>query len=351
MAIYEFGYVYRGSAFDPNRSNLELGIYEIEDTATPLDIAIEDDDNILQDNNNNNGQSRDDSQQVLAEAFDGKPIGTGVYSRVTYEVEVTTPNGDVITGEANQIVVGGTRYTAFQFAVEPGSTVNFLSYDIVGDTPFDDFVCFAAGTMIETDTGARPVETLAKGDRVMTLEHGPQAIKWTGQRHFSAEDLATNPDLTPIRIRAGALGPNLPARDLLVSPQHRILLRSKIVARMFDGEDVLIPAKKLLDYPGIEIADDVAEITYVHFLCDQHEVVTAEGALAETLYLGPQALDMLGQDAVHEILTIFPDLTHHLLQEPRAERPPLCKPVARGKRQAQLVKRHLKNPQQPLLSL
>lgn len=71
-------------------------------------------------------------------------------------------------------------------------------------------------------------------------------------------------------------------RDLLVSPQHRILVRSKVAQRMFGKQEVLAAAKHLLTLDGIEIADDVQETTYYHILFDRNEIVYADGAEAET---------------------------------------------------------------------
>jgi hypothetical protein len=42
--------------------------------------------------------------------------------------------------------------------------------------------CFTAGTLIDTPTGAKPVETLRTGDLVHTLHHGPQSIRWIGKK-------------------------------------------------------------------------------------------------------------------------------------------------------------------------
>src|SRR5690606_41194845 len=70
-------------------------------------------------------------------------------------------------------------------------------------------------------------------------------------------DLAMNPKLCPVRITAGALGNGMPEQDLMVSPQHRVLIRSKIALRMFNITEVLIPAIKLCDMDGIEQVTDV----------------------------------------------------------------------------------------------
>ena len=85
-----------------------------------------------------------------------------------------------------------------------------------------------------------------------------------------------------------------------------------------DGDNIgdEVAAKDLIGVPGIEIAIDLTEITYWHFICDQHQVVFAEGAASESLYTGPEALKMLGAEARAEIYQIFPEL--------RDAPPPLC---------------------------
>jgi hypothetical protein len=198
-------------------------------------------------------------------------------------------------------------------------------------------VCFAAGTLIETETGRRPVEDLVQGDVVMTADHGAQPLQWIGATDVTAAQLAANPKLLPVRIRAGALGPNTPDRDLLVSRQHRILVRSRIAERMFGAAEVLVPAINLIDVPGIEVATDVTSVRYVHSLCAQHEILFANGTEAESLYLGPEARRMLPEAAIEEIATLFPEVFE------MAWEPLRCRPFVTGRRAARLTERHRRN--------
>ena len=98
------------------------------------------------------------------------------------------------------------------------TSVENANFGGIGDiTALEDFVCFTRGTLIKTDQGERPIEELAAGDMVLTMDHGYQPIRWIG----SSKRAATG-DLAPILIRKGALGND---RDLRVSPQHRMLLQ------------------------------------------------------------------------------------------------------------------------------
>lgn len=170
------------------------------------------------------------------------------------------------------------------------------------------FVCFASGTLIETGRGPVAVEDLRVGDLVVTRDSGLQPIRWIGRRRLGVTALKRAPHLRPVRIRAGALGADLPRSDLLVSPQHRILVRSPIAQRMFCATEVLVPAKQLCEIDGFDIAADVAEVEYHHFMFDRHEVVFANGAEAESLYAGAEALKAVGPAARAEVLSIFPEL-------------------------------------------
>ena len=169
-------------------------------------------------------------------------------------------------------------------------------------------MCFAAGTLIETADGPRAVEELKIGDLVETRDNGLQPIRWAGMRHLSAADLEANPKLRPIRIRKGALGSGLPAADLVVSPQHRVLVRSRIAQRMFGADEVLVAARQLCQIDGIDIAGDAEGVSYHHIMFDRHEVVISNGAETESLFTGPEALRAVGPAAREEIFTLFPEL-------------------------------------------
>jgi len=200
-------------------------------------------------------------------------------------------------------------------------------------------VCFASGTLIACEDGPIEVQRLRVGSQVITVDHGPQQVRWVGCRRITAADMAANSALRPVRIRASALGCGLPERDLFVSQQHRILVRSKIAGRMIGSHEVLIPAKQLIGVEGIDYADDLCEVVYVHFLCSQHEVVFAEGAQTETLFPGPQALKTLNAGALKEILAIFPDLataSYDVLESP-------ARPLVKGHLARKIAARHKAN--------
>lgn len=204
---------------------------------------------------------------------------------------------------------------------------------VYADAEQDVFItCFAAGTLIATKQGVVDITRLSVGDKVCTMDHGYQPIRWIGGRRVRAVG-----EFAPIRINVGALGQGLPTRALLVSPQHRILVRSKIAQRVFGMSEVLLSAKKMLGMPGISVANDFKHVTYWHFLFDQHEIVFSEGAATESFYTGPEAMKGLDQDVRNEIHALFPELAH------KQGLPNPAKPIARGKQLNQLIARHQKN--------
>jgi hypothetical protein len=204
-------------------------------------------------------------------------------------------------------------------------------------------VCFCGGTLIETNHGLRPVETLRSGALVRRADGSFAELRRVFHTALGVEALSKNPKLRPVRIMAGTLGNNLPQRDLLVSRQHRMLVTSKIAERMFGHKDVLVPAIKLTALPGIFEDVPVRAVDYYHLLFDAHEVIFAEGAPTESLFTGPEALKAVSADARSEILTLFPELAF-ADATPRPARFIPC-----GRLQKQLIYRHAKN-QKPVLA-
>lgn len=205
--------------------------------------------------------------------------------------------------------------------------------------------CFTPGTLIRTRLGEVAIETLQAGDWILTMDSGYQPIRWIGKRCLDAIDLAANPKLRPVRIRAGALGHGLPETDLTVSRQHRVLVSSVIAERMFGAREILIPAIKLVDLDGIDIVEDAQAVEYWHMLFDCHQVVWSNGAPTESLFAGPEALKSVSPEGRAEIIALFPEITRPEFHAVSARLIP-----HRGRLMKQLVARHSKNDK-PLLSL
>lgn len=167
--------------------------------------------------------------------------------------------------------------------------------------------CFTPGTRIATPAGEKPVEDLRPGDKVITRDHGVQTLRWVGARRLSRTELALAPDLRAVRIRAGALGHGLPERDMLVSPNHRMLVMSERTRLFFDEAEVLVAAKHLADGDGIAQVETEG-VTYIHVMFDHHEVILADGAWSESFQPGDWSLRGLDREQRAELLELFPEL-------------------------------------------
>jgi hypothetical protein len=180
-----------------------------------------------------------------------------------------------------------------------------------------DVACFAAGTRILTPRGAVPIEQLQIGDTLVTRFHGTQPIGWIGFRHYNGRFIRNNHNVLPVRIRAGALGKNIPSRDLLVSPGHAIYLAG-----------ALIPAARLVNGATIIQLTSVSEIAYYHLELPLHDVIFAEDCPAES-YLEDNCRQQFHNAA--EYFRLYPD--------PPAPAKPCLKRLEHGFRLQKLQRR------------
>lgn len=296
-------------------------------------------------------------------SFDS-PSTTGVVTNLTVQttfradVLLTLPDGTTTTQVATivQMSNGDMFLRPNANFVSAWNGIDALqSVQILTATPFPDntvlnatisfnpsifdiqIPCFTGDTLIETEHGLVRALDLTVGTMVRTADHGMQRIRWIGRQTLSLAALSQNETLRPILIAPGALGAGLPRRPLMVSPQHRMLIRSRIAERMFETTEVLVSAVHLVGLPGISIAP-AQDVTYVHLMFDHHEVIFAEGAPSESLYPGPMALRSIGVRASEEIFALFPDLMQ--LDSFRL-RP--ARPFVKGRQGRTMAERHLKN--------
>ena len=289
----------------PNVNTIRIGIADASDSSWDSNVLI-----------------AGDSVQAELVAFDDDfTIGTEFTKTFDVLGNDLGPNGGVMVTHinGNPVAIGDTVILPTGQTIKVNDDYTFditsttdtdemvFTYAVVDsagitDTAFvtlDTIPCFVSGTLILTPEGERRIEDLAPGDLVMTHDNGPQPLRWIGNRTMPSEGA-----LAPIRIEAGALGDH---RQLLVSPQHRVLIRDTLSELLCGDSEVLVSAKHLVNDRTIRPAEG-GFVTYVHLLFDAHQVVFSEGLATESFLPGPQTNDCFEQEVLDEICAIFPEL-------------------------------------------
>ncbi|WP_299891259.1 Hint domain-containing protein [uncultured Ruegeria sp.] len=160
--------------------------------------------------------------------------------------------------------------------------------------------CFTDGTPIRTPKGDVLVEDLVCGDLVETLDHGPKPIRWIGKRTVSGRGKHA-----PICFLPGSIGNN---RRIRLSPQHRVLLSGWKCELWLQEPELLSAAKHLCNGDRI-FREPCDQVTYTHFMFDQHEIIFSDGALLESFFAGDY-ITQEEQAGYEELTEIFPELLH-----------------------------------------
>lgn len=217
----------------------------------------------------------------------------------------------------------GWARTDIAYSSAEAGTVTFYSASgtVLGTMSFVEIEqvipCFTAGTLIDTPTGPRPVESLRPGDLVLTLDDGPQPLRWVGKRRLGLADLLADSSLQPVEIASGSLEPGVPERAIRVSPQHRVLFGGADCQLYFGTEEVLVPAIQMVGQRGI--VQRLLPVTYVHLMFDRHQIVRTHGMWSESFQPGERTLDGMPDPQRDELLRLFPELSD-----------PSAYPAARG---------------------
>ena len=212
---------------------------------------------------------------------------------------VTLTSGQTVTLNADGTLTvlsdGDVETAYFTYTINNG-----VGQEDTGIVQINQLPCFVAGTLIDTPTGPVPVQDLRPGDLVLTLDNGAQPLRWIGAREIEARD-----NFAPIRICAGSYGAEA---DVLLSPQHRVLIRDVWAELLFGESEVLVKAKDLVNDKTVRREESETPVTYVHLLFDQHNIVTSSGLLSESYLPGPMMRHTFPNEACAEIITLFPEL-------------------------------------------
>lgn len=216
------------------------------------------------------------------------------------------------SGTDSLVLPFGSTFTPFS----PGATGGNVSLPGGGSFVYLDIdditiACFTDGTPIRTPNGDVPVETIAVGDLVETLDRGAQPVRWVGQRRVCGRGKHA-----PVCFLPQSIGNS---HRIRLSPQHRVLVSGWACELWFHEEEILCPAKHLCDGDKV-FSDPCDEVTYVHLMFDQHEIVFSGGALLESFFPGDYT-DQTCHACRDELFALFPGLENGPRETRLAARP------------------------------
>ncbi|MGL4238080.1 choice-of-anchor L domain-containing protein [Tabrizicola sp.] len=225
--------------------------------------------------------------------INGVPVKAGDHVILPSGLEIVVNSDGTITAVSDlDEALGGTSFS-YEVKNQAGITdVGFVQGEIVP--------CFVAGCRIETSRGPVPVEDIAVGDLVLTLDHGFQPVRWHGVRQVPSQGT-----MAAVRIPAGVFGDH---GALAVSPQHRLHF-SGWRAELYCGEaEVLVKAIHLVRAGCLHQDRSGAPVTYHHLMFDRHQIIRAEGLWSESYYPGPATLHGHDPEQQDELFALFPQL-------------------------------------------
>ena len=215
------------------------------------------------------------------------------------DADTTFESGDTYTSPTNGLlnyvgtmVIDGVTWPVFSYDAFPDFVSVFMTQAPVS-VPANPAVnsgdtyavpCFAKDTMIATSAGEVAVQDLQIGDCLITADGAETRVKWVGHRTIMPMfGLAKRNE--PVKIAAGALGENVPTRDLVVTADHGMILNDLIInaSALVNGTSIRFVAPAELD----------THFTVYHIETANHDAILANGAASETFvdYVTRQSFD------------------------------------------------------------
>jgi hypothetical protein len=204
------------------------------------------------------------------------------------------PSGDMI--EILVITLRGTEGETVLRLLPLAKLAPNTEYELVGTETdsapqrFSDIasVSFLAGTQVTMANGQQvAVEDLRVGDKLLTRDHGPQPIRWIAHQTRRATGAAA-----PVRITAGTLNT---ARDLRLSPQHRLFIWQRRDTVGAGRAELLIKAERLVNGTTV-LREEGGHVDSYQLVFDGHEIIYAEGIAVESLLVTGQTRALLPED-------------------------------------------------------
>ncbi len=165
------------------------------------------------------------------------------------------------------------------------------------------------GTEIRTPCGPRKIEHVRRGDLIVTRHYGLQPVAMVWKRELTQNDIRANPASAPIRLKARAIGPMMPQRDLGLAPTHRILVPGWRLRGVDDGASGLVAAKALAGTSDAVYVDRSMEVARFYTLVfDEHRIYCADGIPVESVSVTQTVLKRLDDELRDEVKRQFPQL-------------------------------------------
>lgn len=299
-----------GTTFSLNAGATLVVIDVQDDDGNPVGSAANEfSDGFIDTPGNGSPPSTANNDQLLSQAITVNGQSFSVGDQVELEFAFTTTTGEtfwVIRIDGVNVGISGPVLPV------PGTTYQVASSGDGQATPVTNVPCFTDGALVATPHGDRSIETLQAGDLVMTLDRGAQPIVWAGAFTPSLLEFQFFSCLRPITITRDAFGPGQPQRDMIVSPQHRFLIKSDLAALLFGEDEVLAPAINLVNGVSVRWTLTPSPVTYRHLLLEKHELLIVDGTATESLYpdhphFGPESslhgeLFGLQETAAHDLV-------------------------------------------------
>ncbi len=214
----------------------------------------------------------------------GRPLAAG--TEITPEIILTAQSNPTPT-LGGEFVIGRIGQDGPRMLFAPVGSTSARELQVSRAGPCDHRPLgrnrFARGTLVDTPHGALPVEELDAGDEVLMRDGGVQLVSWVARRRHGALELLLDPALRPIRIMTGALTGGRPGQDLLVSQDHRLLVDDWRAPVLFGEDEILVPARALLNDRNVLVECPAAGVEYFSILTDGDTMICANGLWAETL--------------------------------------------------------------------
>lgn len=164
-----------------------------------------------------------------------------------------------------------------------------------------------ADTLISTPSGEVCLGDLRPDDKVLTRDNGVQEVKWVCKKAMTGRQLLDASHLRPIHFAGGSLGKGLPTRDMMVSPNHRMLVGQEQTCLTLGQKQDLAAAKHLVDHNAIQQIDTTG-VQYIQLMFDNHEIVKANGTWTECFQPEDYSMGGLGNSQRNEVFEVFPEI-------------------------------------------